>query len=461
MSIKTVVVGVVGGSPYWPVLRHPLLRRVLPGIGLSSLGDGMSTVAVSWLALALAPSDQRGTWVALAIAAYTLPGAFGALLFGRFLNGRSGAQLAGWDAMLRAVLLAAIPVAYMLDALSIGLYVALLGVSSLLHAWGKAGRYTLLSELLPEQHLLAGNAVVNVMLEFSTVAGPPLAALLIAWGGPASVIVIDAATFAVLAATYRYAVPPQARAGQVKAGPSRSAGFRAIGHNPRLIGLLVLSFGFFLFFGPVTVALPLYVVEDLDASAATLAGFYTAFGIGAVVGALIAGYLRNWPLLPTSIGIVLGFGAALVPLGLGMPTVISWVAFAICGLIWGPFPSTTTMLFQRSASTEVLPQVLAARGAVTVVSAPLGAMLGAPALAVLGAQGTLLASAVFIVALGVLAAFFLALRRSPFDPDNAQNSETQPALRRPPAGHPFIASRSWLRHTPPIRNDLVPTDLPR
>jgi len=372
----------------------------------------MSTVAISWLALELAPAGQRGLWVALAVAAYTLPGAAGALLLGRLLNGRSGAELAGWDATLRAGALAAIPLAHLLGALTVGWYVALLGVSSLLHAWGTAGRYTMLTELLPQRHLLAGNAMVNMMLEFTTVVGPPLAALLIGGSGAVWVIAVDAATFAVLAVTYRYALPSRTGAGRLKPAASRTAGLRVIRRDPRLLGLLALSFGWFFLYGPVTVALPVYAVEELGGTPGTLAAFYTAFGIGAVVGAFAAGYLRTWPLLPTSIGIVLCFGIALVPLGLGVPTAVAWGAFAVCGLIWGPFPSTTITLFQQSTDAQNLPRVLAARGAVTVVSVPLGAVLGAPALVVLGARGTLRAWAVAIVVVGLLAAGFFAFRRS-------------------------------------------------
>ncbi|MFF5053868.1 hypothetical protein ACFY1S_11875 [Micromonospora sp. NPDC000663] len=75
-------------SPYWPVVSHPLLRRVLPGLAVSALGDGMAVVAVIWLAVELAPSGQRETWIALAVAAYTLPSAAGTVLFARLLRGR-------------------------------------------------------------------------------------------------------------------------------------------------------------------------------------------------------------------------------------------------------------------------------------------------------------------------------------------------------------------------------------
>lgn len=373
----------------------------------------MSSLAISWLAMEIAPPEQRALWVAAAVTAYTLPGAIGAFAFGRLLNGRSGAQLAGWDALLRTVALATIPLAYVLDALSAPLYVVLLGVASLLTAWGKAGRYTMLSEWLPQKHHLAGNAVINLMLELSTVVGPLLAALIIARGGPVHVIAAVALSFGVLALTYGVAVPREARTNEVTPGASRSTGFRVIRQDPSLIGLLVLSFGFFFFFGPSTVAIPLYVVEDLEASASILAGFYTAFGVGAVLSALLTGYLRNWPLMPTTIGIVLGFGSVLLPLGLGFPVLVSWISFGLCGFFWGPFPSTTTALFQRAAPAGILPQILAARGAIMGIAVPLGSMIGAPAVLLLGAQGTLLISASCLIAMGMAAALFFLFGRSP------------------------------------------------
>lgn len=412
-SSKSLVARAVRESPYRPVVTHPLLRRVLPGIGVSALGGGMSSLAISWLAMEIASPEQRSLWVAAAVTAYTLPGAIGTFAFGRLLNGRSGAQLAGWDALLRAVALTAIPLAHMLDALSAPLYVALLGVASLLTAWGKAGRYTMLSEWLPQKYHLAGNAVINLMLELSTVVGPLLAAVIIARGGPVHVIAVVALSFAVLALTYRFAVPRKARTNAVTPGASRSTGFRVIRQDPSLIGLLVLSFGFFFFFGPSTVAIPLYVVEDLGASASTLAGFYTAFGIGAVLSALLTGYLRNWPLMPTTIGIVLGFGLVLLPLGLGLPVLVSWVSFGLCGFFWGPFPSTTTALFQRAAPADILPQILAARGAIMGIAVPLGSMLAAPAVLVLGARGTLLISASCVIAMGTVSVFFFLFARKP------------------------------------------------
>jgi MFS family permease len=428
--VGVAVMRVVRSSPYWPVVSHRILRGVLPGFAVSSLGDGMSIVAVTWLAMELVPSAERGAWVAIAVAAYTLPGAVGALLLSRFLRGRRPAQLASWDAVLRACALGAIPLTYAFGALSIGVYVSLLAVSSLLHAWGSAGCYTLFAQVLPVRHHLAGNAVLSTIGSFTTVAGPSLAGLLIGGAGAVSVIAVDAATFAVLAATFRFAIPaggvadpvprqepfskqdsyPDPAQGQARGGVSRAAGFGVIRHNRKLLGLLTLNFGFFFLFGPVYVALPLHVSQELHGSADLLAAFYSAFRAGAVLGALLTGYLSRWGLWPTTIGVVIAFGAAMLPVGLGASTVVALGSFVLAGLLSPPYLSMSMALFQRSAPTTLLPQMLTASASVRILSVPLGTALGGPLVGAFGPARTLQFSAVAILALGLATAGVMALR---------------------------------------------------
>jgi hypothetical protein len=59
---------------YRRLLRERRTRRFLAGVGASSLGEGMSTVTIAWLAVRIAPAGNLGLFVGLAIAAYTLPG---------------------------------------------------------------------------------------------------------------------------------------------------------------------------------------------------------------------------------------------------------------------------------------------------------------------------------------------------------------------------------------------------
>ena len=164
-----------------------MLRRVLPGAAASALGDGMSAVAIAWLALKLAPESSRGLLVGAAVAAYSLPGAVGAVALRRWLGGRGGARLASVNAMLRAAALGLIGGLALAGRLDPAGYVALLAVSSLLSAWGVAGKYTLIADLLPPDQRVAGNTVFGLADQTSLMIGPALAGLLAAATGPAVV----------------------------------------------------------------------------------------------------------------------------------------------------------------------------------------------------------------------------------------------------------------------------------
>ena len=449
-------------SPYYPALSHPVLRRVLPGAAASALGDGMSAVAIAWLALKLAPEPSRGLLVGAAVAAYSLPGAAGAVALRRWLGGRGGARLASVNAALRAValgLIACLALAGLLDPVG---YVVLLGVSSLFSAWGAAGKYTLIADLLPAGQRVAGNTVFGLADQLSLMIGPALAGVLAAATGPAVVIAADAVSWAVLAISYARIVPltlrshsppgaldappslvapssllspgdaapfgSRGRRRSAASGPSAAAApgpsaapppapaappgaWAVIRSSPVLPGLLALSFVFYLLYGPVDVALPVHVATDLHGSAALLGMFWAVFGVGAIIGELAAPYLRRWRVWPIMTAIVLGWGLALIPLGLVTPLWTALAAFFAGAVIWGPWMSLSMGVLQDASPPGALAQVIAARGSLLILAAPLGTALGGPLVAALGARGTLLASALATVALALVTAAILAARR--------------------------------------------------
>jgi len=407
-----------------------VLRRVLPGAAASALGDGMSAVAIAWLALRLAPEPSRGLWVGAAVAAYSLPGAAGAVALRRWLGGRGGARLASVNATLRAAALGLIGCLALAGRLNPAGYVALLGVSSVLSAWGQAGKYTLIADLLPAEQRVAGNTVFGLADQLSLMIGPALAGLVTAVAGPAVVITADAASWAVLAISYARITPLATRLARARAPkpaaappgtpataaaptarPAGGGGWAVIRSSPVLPGLLALSFVFYLLYGPVDVALPVHVATDLHGSAALLGIFWAVFGVGAVIGELTAPYLRRWRVWPTMTWIVLGWGLALVPLGLVTPLWAALAAFFAGAVIWGPWMSLSMGVLQDASPPAALAEVIAARSSLLIIAAPLGTALGGPLVAVLGARGTLLASALGTVALGLVTAAILAARR--------------------------------------------------
>jgi MFS family permease len=392
--------------PFGRVLRQPVLRRVLPAMLVSALGDGMAMVAVAWLALTLAPPEQAGVWTGLAVAAYTLPATIGAAVLGRPLGRLSGVRLVAVDASLRTVALGIVAVLGVAGLLSPAVYVVLLAGSSLLHAWGHAGGYTLIAEALSEEDRVHGNALLSGFTQAAFIIGPAIAGIMSTLTGPALVIGVDAATFLLLASICWSIRAPREAAGSAPEHATMSA-WRVILARPQLLGLIVVTCVFFFLYGPVEVALPVHIAEDIHGSAGLLGAFWTAFGVGAVLGGLSAGLLRHLPLWPVVVGIIVGWGVALVPLGLTDAVTPTVVSFALGGLIYGPFTATSMELVQRISPPAVLSRVLATRAALTQPSTALGTLLGGPLVVAVGGRQTLLISALLTIAFGVLTALAL------------------------------------------------------
>ncbi|MFJ6216922.1 MFS transporter [Streptomyces sp. NPDC092296] len=390
---------------YQPLFAHPRFRRLLPALAASDLGDGMSVVAVAWLAIRIAPPGRSGLLVGAAIAAYALPGAAGALLFGRRLRRLPARRLLAADSRLRALLLGCVPPAWLAGVLHPVLYVVLLGGSSVLHAWGSAGKYSLLAQLLPPDQRLAANALVTSSASASVVIGPALAGFLATAVSPAWIIGLDALSFAALAVRVgRLGGVAEAVATSAPVDTGRSAaGLHLLRRQPELLGVLALTWFFNFLYGPVEVALPLHVTLDLHAEPSLLGLYWTLFGAGAVLGSLATGALRGLPLWPVTLAIVAGWGLTLVPFGLGAPTYVSLGCFALGGLIYGPFTALSFTLFQDRTPAARLTTVLAVRGAALLTAAPVGTALGGPLTSALGPRSVLAASGIATIALAVVA----------------------------------------------------------
>jgi MFS family permease len=388
-------------AAYRSLLGDRRTRLLLTGLGASSLGDGLSTVTIAWLAVRIAPAGQVGLFVGLAVAAYTLPGVIGAVAFGRLLRGRPARTMLLGHCMLRTGCLGGIALLYTAGVLAPHLYVILLAGSALMTAWGTAGQYTMLSELAGTEGRMAINSLASAQVSFATIVGPLLAGLLLVWVSPGLLLAIDAGSFAFLgfvawragAATDAAAQPIDARAAE--------SGFRLL-RRPELLSLTLVTWVFFFLYGPVEVALPVYVAVDLRAPAGLLGAYWTTFGVGALAANLITGTIRGRNTRRITLLIVAGWGACLLPFAFA-PIPVTLLAFAIGGLIYGPFIPLTYALFQSSTTAANLPLVLAARSAIVMISTPLGTAIGGPLVGLLGASGTLAASGLATVLLAAVA----------------------------------------------------------
>jgi predicted MFS family arabinose efflux permease len=157
--------------------------------------------------------------------------------------------------------------------------------------------------------------------------------------------------------------------------------------------------------------LPLFVTDDLEAGPGLLGGYWAAFGVGAVIGALGLGVARRLPLWPAMLAIIAGHGIGMLPFAFTAAAAPSLAGFAFAGLVYGPYSALSFTLLQERALADALTTVLAARSAVLLTASPLGAALGGLLLDRTGAPAVLAGCGVLMIALAGAAAILLTCSR--------------------------------------------------
>jgi MFS family permease len=393
---------------YRPLARSRAYRRLALGDFVSSIGDGMSAVAIAWQALLLAGDGSRGLAVGASLAAYTLPGIVTGLALGSRMAGVPSKWLIVLDGVTRACALGAsvlLAWAGMLDLVS---FVLLLSASSLFHAWGVAGRRSWVVDLVSEPHRLAANALLLTQQHVAYVVGPAIAGVVSNLWSPAAAIALDALSFAILVAAV-WGVPARRPARL----PGGGGVLRSLGRYPRIAALLALTCIFYFLYGPVEVALPLLVRGRLEGNAATLGMLWTFYGVGAVAGGLVTPLLRSvrlWVVVP---GIVGGWGVGMIVLGMADGFAAAALTMSLSGIVFGPYAAVCATALQEAAGRRDLVPVSAAWASLVVAATPLGSAAGGPLVQGFGAASTILGSGVLTLGLAVgLAAATAILRRA-------------------------------------------------
>jgi predicted MFS family arabinose efflux permease len=386
---------------YREVFAAPRAKPLLSAFGVSYLGDAMSAVTVAWLAIEISPFHDRSLFVGAAVASYSLPGVIGAFAFARFLRGRPTRMLVVGDSLLRATLLGSIFGLRAAHALTPATYLTLLAFSSLLSAWGVAGRYTVLAELVGPDLTLAANSLQSALQSMTFVIGPGIAGVLVAVWGAGPLIGLDALSYLALAAVALRTRPAYTGVALPEPVGRAPGGIRLLRRHG-LIGLVALTWLFDFLYGPVEVALPLHVSLDLHRGAGLLGLYWALFGAGAAIGSLAAGRFKNRAVWPIAVAIIAGWGLCLVPFGFGLPIAVTVAAIGLGGLIYGPYVPLTYVLIQSRVPSAQQAVVLAAQGAVMTVAAPLGTALGGPLTAAFGASRTIAGSGIATVLAAVV-----------------------------------------------------------
>ena len=268
-------------------LRSRPIRALLAAEVISTTGMQLTWIALPWFVLLTTGSATRMSLVlaaeAIGLAVFGFPSAR--------LLGRLGARrtMLLCDA-LRGPLMLVVPVLHWAGALSFG---PLVVIAFTLGAFGApyfAANRIILPELLgeDEETISQASALFQGATRITLLLGPVTAGVLIGVIGAPAVLVVDAATYVVAVLLVGFFVPAT-EAVQVE-GDDRGirAGLRWARRDP-----LIRAWRSCLIVGDVAwqaifVALPVLVVVRYDANPRIVGVLFAAFGVGAVLGNVIA-----------------------------------------------------------------------------------------------------------------------------------------------------------------------------
>jgi MFS family permease len=356
-------------------LRQPAFQRLWLGLSLSYLGDQFTIIALLWFVLQLTHS---GAAVGLVILCFDLPGVVTGALLGQVLDRYQPRLVMSGDNLARAAFIAAIPTLFALGALRLWMVFALALLAGALSPATTAGVRAFVPHLVADRELDRANALTAASLQFSYLAGPVAAGLVVARLGGPWALYVDAASFLLmgLLALTLPAIKRPPRGAQPAAARSW-LGFGALFRLRYVPAITLLSLVFFFSYGPLEAALPVYAGKTLGANASGYGLLWTGFGVGAFAGVLTLTRLaQRWrPSVALPLIAVL-WGALLCPLLVIRQLPLAMLFLGLAGASWAPYTPMETTLLQRLIPAEQRGQVFGARHSLVVAAAPLGAAVG-------------------------------------------------------------------------------------
>lgn len=258
--------------------------------------------------------------------------------------------------------------------------------------------------------LTAANAVASTIESLAFFMGPAIAGLLLAVTTTDVVFALTAgllALSALLVLRIR-AAKVEAPKGEVEASTILSeclAGFKVIVQQPALRVLIGLFVAQTFVAGLVLVYMVIVAIELLDLGDSGVGYLNSAFGVGALIGALgalgLTGARRLSPAF--MLGVAL-WGLPLVVLGLWPSTAAALILFGLIGIGNSLVDVAGFTLVQRAVPDEVLARVFGVIQFTWLTSVGIGGILAPVLLDAFGTENALIVTGVFLPALVVLVA---------------------------------------------------------
>lgn len=163
------------------------------GQSLSFLGSHVAAVALPLVAALSLGAGPAG--VSAVATAAMLPNLLFSLVVGNWVEGRDHRRIMIPADLVRALLVAAIPVAWLTGVLSLPLLVVVAFLTGTAGIFFDVAGFAYVPSLVPDRDLGAANRAVQGSSTVAEVSGPGLAGLLVQAMGPALAMVVDAVSY--------------------------------------------------------------------------------------------------------------------------------------------------------------------------------------------------------------------------------------------------------------------------
>ncbi len=288
--------------------RRTPFAALLSAYVVSMLGTSMSELAVPWLVLTTTGSAGKTGLVAFA---QMLPYVTMQALAGPVVDRVGLRRSYVWGNLTAAVAVGAVPLMYATGGLSLGVLIGLVAVAGAVRGAADCANMALVPATaragqIPLERAAGLNASAN---RTAILLGAPLAGVLVTVTNSATVVLVDAVTFAVAAIVVAIGVrgidadvtpasdvdkpiaAPDAPGVLRRYGRDLADGLRFLGRDRLLLGIVAMvAVTNLLDQGLSAVLLPVWVREQLH-SAAALGILGGAMGLGSVVGNLAGAWL--------------------------------------------------------------------------------------------------------------------------------------------------------------------------
>jgi MFS family permease len=399
------------------VFRNRGLRRLQLAWAGSIIGSWAYTVALVVYAF-----DQGGaSAVGLVGLVRWLPSAFASPLAAILGDRFPRVRVMLTSDLLRAVALGGMAALVVTDAPTAAVYVLAAAVAVIGTAFHPAQSALLPSLAQTPDELTAANVSSSTLESLGFCVGPALGGLLLTFSPVWVVFVITAGTFLwsalMLTPLLREAEPPLTRESPHLLDEA-TAGFRAIGKDPRLRLVVGLFSAQTLVNGAFGVLITVSAFELLDLGASGVGYLNAAVGVGGIVGGLISLALVGHKRLATTFGVaVAGTGAPLLLVGGQPSTAVALIAFGLIGFANIICDVSGFTILQRGTPSEVLARVFGVLHSLIYATVAAGAVIAPVLVNAFGVRWTLVVVGLLLPILAILThASLVRIDREPADP---------------------------------------------